>query len=273
MKLYKSFLLVAAFVGLFTSCSDESYWDKYDFKNETYSFEQGSKDYSLKATDTFNEVKVTVRRSTAEGNSDVPLKVEANSSIISVADPTAHFADGSYTAEITIAIDQENIVVGQKYSVNISFDVPEENLSISGENTYSLTFIVDYNWVVAGSGIWASSFTGEQFAVEFEMAEGYNGGYYCRVAPYKQGYYIPFYLDENGNAANCPSGLYDMGVTYAGAPLEFFHNPAHASYGKYCSFINQGNIYALNGLWNTAEGLYIAGEQFMWVEGWPGEGK
>ena len=270
MKFFKSFLLVAAVAGLFASCSDEGYWDAYNFKNDTYSFEQGSHSYSLKGAEKLDSVVVTVYRSTTKGNVDVPTILTANSNIISVADTAVHFVDGSSIAEIVVKIDNSNIEIGKNYKANITFDVPAEQLSISGANTYTLAFVKEYNWVVAGSGIWASSFTGEQFAVEFEVAEGYENGYYCRVAPYKKGYYIPFFLDENADAVECPANNYNTGATYAGAALNFYHDPA-GSYAKYCSFTNEGNYYMLNGLWDTAEGLYVAKEQFLWTEGWPGE--
>ncbi len=272
MKLYKSLLVLSmvAVAGLFTACDEDGYWDKYNFQNDTYSFEQASKSYSLKATDEFSEVKVTVVRGTNKGNVDVPTILTANSEIIALADSVARFVDGSNTTEISILIDYSKIEMGVDYKANVTFNVPEEQLSISGATTFTLSFIVDYNWVAAGKGVYASSFTGEQFEVQFEIAEGYEGGYYCRVAPYKNGYYIPFYLDENANIVSCPAGNYDMGVTYAGAPLIFHHNPA-GSYAAYCSVMNDGNTYLIAGIWNTAEGLYIAQEQFMWTEGWPGE--
>lgn len=278
---------MVAVAGLFTACDDEGYWDKYTFENDTYSFEQGAHSYNLKATDPLSEVTVTLYRGTTEGNVDVPTILTANSEIITVADTVAHFVDGSSKATITITIDEENIVIGKNYVASLTIDVPENELSLSGATTYELKFVKDYNWVVAGSGIYASSFTGEQFEVNFEMAEGYEGGYYCRVAPYKAGYYIPFYLDENANvifddkngdgiqdadelSTTCPAGNYDMGVKYAGAALIFHHNPA-GNYGGYCYAQNDGNLYLIAGIWNTAEGLYIAKEQFMWTEGWPGD--
>ena len=272
MKLYKALLTLTlvAVAGLFTACSEEGYWDKYNFTNDTYSFEQGTHSYSLKATDPLAEVQVTVERGTTKGNVDVPTIFAANSDIITVADTVAHFVDGSSKAVITIKIDEEKITIGKNYAASLTLDVPAEQLSISGTTTYNLTFVKDYNWVVAGKGVYASSFTGGQFEVQFEMAEGYEGGYYCRVAPYKKGYYIPFYLDEDANLESCPAGNYDMGVTYAGGALIFHHNPA-GSYGKYCYTQNDGNVYLIAGIWNTAEGLYVATEQFMWTEGWPGE--
>lgn len=265
---------MVAVAGLFTACDEDGYWDKYHFEDDTYSFEHSSHSYSLKATDAFGEAKIVVVRGTTKGNVDVPTIITANSSIITAADNVAHFADGSSTAEITLNIDESKIVIGANYKVEVTLDVPEESLSISGATTYTLTFVKDYNWVSAGSGVYASSFTGEQFAVKFEMAEGYNdaeglrAGYY-RMAPYKAGYYIPFYLDADANPVDCPVGMYNVGVTYAGAALEFFHNPGHSAYGSYCYFTKEGSIYLLAGLWNTAEGLYTAKEQFMWTEGGP----
>lgn len=272
MKFFKSFLLVAAVAGLFASCSDEGYWDAYNFKNDTYSFEQGSHSYSLKGTEKLDSVVVTVYRSTTKGNVDVPTILTANSNIISVADTAVHFADGCSSAEIVVKIDNSNIEVGKNYKAEITFDVPAEQLSISGANTYTLTFVKEYNWVVAGKGIWAAQWTGEQFAVEFEIAEGYENGYYCRVAPYKKGYYIPFFLDENADAVECLAGNYDTGVTEEGAAVSFFHNPAHSSLGGYCYFENDGNLYTIGGIWAIGgSAAYVATEKFLWTEGWPGE--
>ena len=269
MKLYKSLLILSmvAVAGLFTACDDEGYWDKYHFENDTYAFEHKSASYSLKGNDTLPEVKVTLTRGTTKGNADIPTIVTTNSDIITVADTVAHFVDGSSTAEITIKIDEKNIVIGKNYKASVTLDVEENQLSISGATTYTLSFVKDYNWVIAGAGIWASSWTGEQFGVQFEIAEGYNGdGYYCRVAPYKAGNYIPFYIDADGNAVECPAGNYATGIS----GLTFHHDPA-GKYGQYCVFQNQSNIYLLAGVWDSADGLYVAKEQFMWSENWPGE--
>lgn len=272
MKFFKSFLLVAAVAGLFASCSDEGYWDAYNFKNDTFSFEQGSHSYSLKGTEKLDSVVVTVYRSTTKGNVDVPTILTANSNIISVADTAVHFVDGCSSAEIVVKIDNSNIEIGKNYKAEITFDVPAEQLSISGSNTYTLTFVKEYNWVVAGKGIWAAQWTGEQYAVEFEVAEGYENGYYCRVAPYKKGHYIPFFLDENADAVECLAGNYDTGVTEGGAAVSFFHNPAHSSLGGYCYFENDGNLYTIGGIWAIGgSAKYVATEQFLWTEGWPGE--
>ena len=274
MKLYKALLTLTmvAVAGLFTACDDEGYWDKYNFTDTTYSFEQGTHSYSLKATDPLAEVQVTVVRGTTEGNVDVPTILTANSDIITVADTVAHFVDGSSTAVITISIDEANIEMGKNYVANLALDVPEEQLSISGTTVYNLTFVKDYNWVPAGTGKYAANLFGELLDCTFEMAEGYKGGYYCRITPFAAGYSIPFYLDEAGNAAGIPDGEYNMGIQVNGSSFSFYYYP-ESGYGSYCKPLeNDGNIFNLYGVWCSAgTPSWIAKDAFQWVEGWPGE--
>lgn len=273
MKLYKSLLILSmvAVAGLFTACSEDGYWDKYNFQNDTYSFERASNSYSLKATDEFSEVKVTVVRGTTKGNVDVLTTLSANSDIITLADTAAHFVDGSSTAEISILINQSKIEMGVNYKADVTLNVPEEQLSISGATTYTLSFIVDYNWVAAGKGIYQSGLFDEQMECTFEMAQGYKGGYYCRVSPFNPGYSIPFFLDEAGNAVGIPSGIYNMGIKVNGAKFDFYYDPA-GNYGSYCKpFVNEENVYYIYGVWNSGgTPTWIAADAFMWTEGWPG---
>lgn len=264
---------MVAVAGLFTACDEDGYWDKYHFEDDTYSFEHSSHSYSLKATDAFGEAKIVVVRGTTKGNVDVPTIITANSSIITAADNVAHFADGSSTAEITLNIDESKIVIGANYKVEVTLDVPESQLSISGATTYTLTFVKDYNWVVAGSGIYESSLTGSKYQVQFEMAEGYEGGYYCRVAPYKAGYYIPFYLDENGNANSIPAGDYNIGLTSGGSVVSLYFNPSddiYAAVGTVCSFENEDNTFTITALYNLGGSpSWYCDDKFEWTEGWP----
>ena len=274
MKLYKSLFLTAVAAMAFTSCSDEGYWEKYEMTETQYSFDQSKQSFSLAATDALPSVTVALSRSTNVGETKLPLIVEFDNAIMSVADTNVVFADGSYTAELVVNIDEANIVMGTAYNANITFVLDsinffEHNYSISGNKSHSISVIKDYTWVAAGKGIYASSWTGEQFAVSFEKAEEYadeaGRGYY-RFAPYKAGYYIPFYVDASGNASECPAGSYATGMS----GVEFYHNPAHSSYGGYCYFSNEGNTFTLAGIWNTSDGLYVAKEMFLWQEGWPG---
>lgn len=172
MKLFKSLLLVAAIAGLFTSCSDEGYWDAYNTKSTTtYSFMQQSNNFNLGATDTLPDIKVTVNRNTNRGNVTLPLNVQFNSNIMSVdsanimpkdtANITSQdnvvviFNEGEYTADLIINVDKARIQKGFNYEAQVSFLVDslnffEHNYSISGNKSFTLKFVQNYTWVSIG---------------------------------------------------------------------------------------------------------------------------
>ena len=276
MKLYKSFLLVAAVAGLFSSCSDEGYWDAYDTKSTTtYSFAQPGNNFTLTPADAFTNVKVTVNRNTNKGNVTLPLNVKVSSDIITVDTNVVIFEDGKYTSEFSFNIDQEGIVLGKKYEATVGFVVDslnffEHNYSISGNNEFKLSFQIDYNWVSAGTGILASGITGEQTQIQFQKAAEYadeaDNGYY-RFA-YTAGNYIYFYLDADGNALYIAPGRYKSGYTDGGVAIELYYDPTN--YPQYCSFTNEDNLFTWNNLLLIGSSLYVGGDMFLWQTGWPG---
>ncbi len=281
MKLYKSLLILSmvAVASLFTACSEDGYWDKYNFKNDTYSFERASNSYSLKVSDQLTEQTIVAVRGTTKGNVDVPVIITSNSDIVTASENLVHFVDGSSTAEFKLLIDNAQIKGGTNYKVDVTFDVPEDQLSISGATIYTLSFFKEYNWVAAGKGIYNNDLLGMEMECTFEIAENYNGdGYYCRVYPFAsylenpEGCYIPFFIDEAGNAVSIPTGTYNMGVAVSGASFAFYYDPA-GSYKSYCKpFVNEGNVYYLYGVWNSGGSpAWVAEDTFMWIEGWPGE--
>ena len=278
MKLYKSLLLVAAVAGLFSSCSEDGYWDAYDTKSTaTYSFAQSANSYSLTPADTFTNVTVTVNRNTNKGAVTLPVNLAVSSDIITADTNVVVFQDGSYTTDFSININSEGIVLGNQYKAELEFVVDsvnftEKNYSISGNNKYTLSFMIDYNWVSAGDGILASSWTGKQTKIQFQKAAEYtdeaDNGYY-RFA-YTTGNYINFYLDAEGNALYIAPGFYSTGMTEDGVDVELYYNPSHSTYGGYCTFVNNGNLFGLNGLWYLDGSLYVCKDQFLWQTGWPG---
>ena len=277
MKLYKSFLLVAAVAGLFSSCSEDGYWDAYDTKSTTtYSFAQSANNFTLLSSDTLPDIKVTVNRNTNKGNVTLPLDIKVNSNIITADTNVVVFEDGKYTAEFALNVNEEAIVMGNEYTAEVSFLVDslnffEHNYSISGNNKFTLNFIKDYTWIDAGSGILASGITGAQTKISFQKASEYtddaDNGYY-RFA-YSTGNYIRFYLDADGNALYIAPGIYKSGYTDGGAAVELYYDPTN--YPQYCSFTNEGNLFTWNNLLLIGNTLYIGGDQFLWQTGWPGE--
>lgn len=269
---------MVAVASLFTACSEDGYWDKYNFKNDTYSFERASNSYSLKVSDQLTEQTIVAVRGTTKGNVDVPVIITSNSDIVTASENLVHFVDGSSTAEFKLLIDNAQIKGGTNYKVDVTFDVPEEQLSISGATIYTLSFFKEFNWVAAGKGIYNNTLLEMEMECAFEIAENYNGdGYYCRVYPFAsylenpEGCYIPFFLDEAGNAVSIPTGTYNMGIAVNSAKFEFYYDP-EGNYGSYCKpFVNDGNVYYIYGVWNSGGNpAWIAADAFMWTEGWPG---
>lgn len=181
MKLYKSFLLVAAVAGLFSSCSEEGYWDAYDTKSTTtYSFLQKSNSFNLGAADTLPDIKVTVNRNTNKGNVTLPLNVQftQNNDIMSVDTNAVIFNDGEYTADLVINVNEEKITKGYNYKAVVSFLVDsvnffEHNYSISGNNSFTLAFVQNYSWKSIGKALYTddvvSGFFGLPNLVTYEV--------------------------------------------------------------------------------------------------------
>lgn len=181
MKLYKSFLLVAAVAGLFSSCSEDGYWDAYDTKSTTtYSFLQKSNSFNLGAADTLPDIKVTVNRNTNKGNVTLPLNVQftQNNDIMSVDTNAVIFNDGEYTADLVINVNEEKITKGYNYKAVVSFLVDsvnffEHNYSISGNNSFTLAFVQNYSWKSIGKALYTddvvSGFFGLPNLVTYEV--------------------------------------------------------------------------------------------------------
>ncbi|MBR4065371.1 MAG: hypothetical protein IKJ97_01325 [Bacteroidaceae bacterium] len=254
MKLFKSLLLVAAIAGLFTSCSDEGYWDAYNTKSTTtYSFMQKSNNFNLGATDTLPDIKVTVNRNTNRGNVTLPLNVQFNSNIMSVdsanimpkdtADITSQdnvvviFNEGEYTADLIINVDEARIQKGFNYEAKVSFLVDslnffEHNYSISGNKSFTLTFVQNYTWIPVGNVKYTealvSAFYGVQnltYSVPAEQAKE-NHEYIRLIDPYgkawpynpnfsavdNQKHYMTFNCAEDGV-------VYMDGIHYSGIEM------------------------------------------------------
>lgn len=282
MKLFKSLLLIVAAAGLFTSCSDEGYWDAYNTKSTTtYSFMQKSNNFNLGATDTLPDIKVTVNRNTNRGNVTLPLNVQFNSNIMSVdpANITSQdnvvviFNEGEYTADLFINVDEARIQKGFNYEAQVSFLVDslnffEHNYSISGNKSFTLTFVQNYTWVSIGKCLYtddvvdAPGFGLPQivtYEVETEQAVENHSiirlkNAYGAIYPYN----APGDYDTNKNYyitinAEDPEGVYidgwcEMGMDWGYGMFSV------TSYGWY--LMNNGNSFDVvkkNGLFGTID--------------------
>ena len=157
----------------FTSCSDEGYWEKADLQSvPTYSFAQASNTYSLSGTDALPQVAVEVYRNNENGNVTVPVSVTlSDSTVMSVDAAAVTFEAGKSVAELIIKIDESKIKIGKTYTANLAFvpnsvDLFEENLSISGNSAFKLTFSKAYSWAAAGTVLYTEDMVGTLFGVE-----------------------------------------------------------------------------------------------------------
>lgn len=172
MKLYKSLFLTAVAALAFTSCSDKGYWEAADTQSvPTYSFAQSSNTYSLSATDALPQVVVEVYRNNEEGNVTVPISVTLSDKNVMSADSVVSFEAGKSTADFVITIDESKIQIGKTYTANLAFVVDsinffDENLSISGNSSFKLTFSKAYSWTAAGTVLYTEDMVGTFFGVE-----------------------------------------------------------------------------------------------------------
>ena len=202
MKLYKSLFLTAVAALAFTSCSDEGYWEKYEMTETQYSFVQSSQSFNLSAADALPTVTVALSRSTNKGEEKLPLSVVFDNEIMSVADTNVVFADGSYTAELVVNIDEANIVMGTTYKANISFVLDsinffEHNYSISGNKSHSISVKKDYTWVEMGLGYYNSQLFGQGWDQPVLYAKEQPNRYRLPDCIYS-GYPFEFVLSEDG---------------------------------------------------------------------------
>lgn len=190
--------------ALFTlaSCSDKGYWEPYDTQSvATYSFAQSSNSYSLSGTDSLPEVTIEVFRNNENGDVTIPISVSlSDETVMSIDTAVVCFKAGESVAEFVIKIDERRIQVGKTYTANLALVVDsvnffEENYSISGNNTFKLTFIKNYNWVSAGKAIYTDDLVTALFGlpelatyeVLVEKAEG-NSAVIRLVDPYGAAY-------------------------------------------------------------------------------------
>ena len=286
MKIYKSFLLAAAFVGMFTSCSDKGYWDAYEAESDnTYSFTQSGNTYKLGGNDELHQVVVTLQRSNNDTNDTIPLNVKLSSNIMSVANE-AIFEAGKYTSDVIINVNNENIQIGVNYTAELSFLVDsvkffEHNYSVSGHNSYKLSFVKEYTWVPVGTALYREGLVGLFFGVEnvvYEVAVEQaveEHGYIRLVNPYGAAYPYnsPGDYDTKQKhymTLNCvdPEGVYIDGYHYSGmdwgygefifASIAYYYmqkgNPFEAvKAAGYCGTINEDLVITF-----PAGGILIA---------------
>ena len=230
MKIFKSFIVmaIALTAGFFASCSEEGVWEAYDTTSEpTYSFEQAASNYVLTPVDTVTQVVVKVFRNNANGSITLPLDVKLNNDIMTYDTAAVTFENGKDFAEFIIDVDYANIALGAKYTANIAFVVDsvnytEANASLTGNNSTSISILVEYNWQSIGKALYTEDVAGSPgfgldcLTYEVEMEQALENPNFIRMKnaygaafPYngdgdydtKKDYYITFNCED-------PEGVY-----------------------------------------------------------------
>ena len=295
MKFYKSLFLTAVAAFAFASCSEKGYWEPYEAEEAQYSFAQDKQSYSLGATDSLSSVVVAIYRDTKSGEVTLPLDVVvSDTNVIVIKDSTVTFAAGSDIAELVVAINEANIVMGTTYSAQIAFAVDsvkffEHNYSVSGNKSHAISIVKDYTWVSAGKVKMISDWAGAEAEVPVENAKEYdvngnklyrlNSPYYYLEPSYcpKKGAHLQFILDADANAVTIAPSIQSIGEAASTGGVWNFYFVTTGGNAQYCAFLNEGNVYAMYGLWICGDAnigypiKYTAAEQFEWIEGWPGK--
>ena len=253
-------MAIALTAGFFASCSEEGAWDAYDTTSEpTYSFEQKASNYVLTPVDTVEQVVVKVFRNNANGNVTLPLDVKVSHDILTYDTAAVTFENGKDFAEFVINVDYANIALGTKYTASVAFVVDsvnftEKNMSLTGNNSASISLQVEYNWQSIGKALYTEDVAGSPgfglecltYEVEVEQAvENPNiirmKNAYGAAFPYnepgdydtKKDYYITFNCED-------PEGVYIDGWCEMGMDWGYgmFSMTSYAWYA-----MNAGNSY------------------------------
>ncbi|MDE6859823.1 MAG: hypothetical protein K2J65_05375 [Duncaniella sp.] len=179
MNISKYLMGAASLILALSSCSDDGYWDEYNEKEVTYSFEQST--LNVETVKDANTFTINVVRSTKKGATILPITLSNVADVtfdgadpsnnITLSTNTLTFEDGQNEASIDVTI---NCLGGHEYVGQLSF--PAEQVSVSGSSVCEMTFATEHNWVSLGTGLFIDQFfLGDgEYPVEILQAEGFN---------------------------------------------------------------------------------------------------
>lgn len=293
MTYYKSIISMTLLVlaVMLTGCSTDGYWDKAPTDSEVkYSFDQGTQTYSVSGTETFNEIKVPMTRTTTTGESTIVINAEFSHDALSGPSEVI-FADGSNTAIYTISVG--DIQAGVAYKASLS--ITKESTSIAGNSTSAISLSKTYTWSPAGSAqfytAWSGTIkngglVGDGVKVNIERADGGNG-LYRLMSPYyfsetetgatgvtlTQGKHIQFMVNAStGALLGFPSVVQAIGEASADDGNYYF---VYTPGANNCSIANEGNTYEISALIGYDEGGssvtpgWYETVVFIWNENYP----
>jgi hypothetical protein len=141
------------------------------------------------------EIIVQVQRNNATGAFDVPFSFNSNSTLFTMSDTVAHFADGNTVTHLTISFPgAAQLGLSASYQLTVSI-ANADLLSNGGYAQQKLTLKRQLTWITAGTGQWTEGLIVPIFntpaltySVDVQKAEEADGVYRL-VNPYGYGVY------------------------------------------------------------------------------------
>lgn len=176
-----------------------------------------------------------------------------------------------------------------KHTIETRYDttwkeILEPIASPSGKLASSVSIIIDYTWVSAGSCLMTTSLVEDSDPIRIQIQKAKEGtGLYRLVSPYwvmlpglckkeiAPTRHLQFVIDEeDGTAISVPTFI-PLGIFDDSGDEDQLYFVTTGNLKDYCSFTNEGNTYTLNTLYYTGGNLYTTQEVWVWDDGYPFE--
>ncbi|MBR1838019.1 MAG: hypothetical protein IJ786_00490 [Bacteroidaceae bacterium] len=256
-NLFKYAFALVASALMMSACTDEYEYDVPAAYEGAY-ITSDAASYTFTPADEQQTFSVKVVR--PQGGPAKTIRIQSDNELFEVPSSVT-FEEGQTEAEITVTAD---LAPGQTETLHITLPEGTYDLNYFG-GTFTVTVNCEFIWEEAGKAIFYDyAFTGAENLVDVEHAVGTN--LYVLKAPFRQGYDIQFYLDDDYNALTLPASQQTGFVHSTYGAVEMVYNPQEAG------FFNDGYEFAMYVRFNVSIGSFgLAWFYFDWIEGYPGE--
>ncbi|MCQ2245210.1 MAG: hypothetical protein MJZ69_00285 [Bacteroidaceae bacterium] len=165
------FSMVAALSLAFTSCEQDNKGAIYNQDNQGASFLFNKVSTSAPASNPIVAIKVVRAKADTEASVNVTYKVLTEGVAGIKVAPVVNFAAGEKEANVGVDLGGQ-LEVGKK--VDISITISDEDASIGGVKTVTLTAYKEYEWESLGKGYFSDGWLcGDDHMVEIMQAKGF----------------------------------------------------------------------------------------------------
>ena len=261
------FSMVAALSLAFTSCEQDNKGVIYNQDNQGASFLFNTASASAPASNPIVEVKVVRAKADTEASVNVSYKVLTEGVAGIKVSPVVNFAAGEKEANVGVDLGGQ-LAVGEK--VKIELTISDEDASIGGVKTVTLTAYKEYEWESLGTGHfmdnWLCATTDHD--VEILQAKGFQ--LYRVMDPYKEcltnddgdwGDWIDFntrckYIEFSVNPDNTVSfEAFCCGLNYSAGQGPIIYHP----YTDFNGIESDKSMVVDEGIFQLAPYIYITG--------------